>query len=179
MSGINEQNQTRHAIEMFTVANEYCLFVEKSADYKPAEILDFIHKISALLYLKGLVLPMVEPEDTDASERYVTEEQYEDILNILRAKFGTEDEFFFMDYDVAVEQNPVKGSLAEQCTDIYQDLKDFVLLYSKNSALAKENAIADVKMLFNNHWGPRILTIQQILHARLYSISPDENDQDF
>jgi hypothetical protein len=179
MPDTKEQTHNRHAIEMFTVANEYCLFIEKASEYTVDEILDFVLKISALLYLKGLVLPLTEPENTDALERYVNEEQYESVYNDLKAKFGTDDDFFFIDYAIPNEDNPVKGSLAEHYADIYQDLKDFVLLFSKGSVQAKENATAIVKQLFNNHWGPRLLSVQQALHFRLYDSDPGDQYLNF
>ena len=122
---------SRKVLEMLTVANEYCLFLEKAEEYTFDELLNFLQKIAPLIYLKSALLPDVDVEDEDAVEHYVSEEQWETLFNILYNKFGEDDQFHFIDHHERSHNDPVKGSLAECFTDIYQDLKDFLLLYQK------------------------------------------------
>lgn len=158
----------RNVLEMLAVANEFCVFIEKSDDYTKEEVLGFLQKICPLLYLKGALLPMVEPAHPEANERFVTEEKWEMVFNSLRAKFQPADEFWFA--DAAFEESPeiLKASMAEHFTDIYQDLKDFLILYQRSSLAAKENAVSECKRLFGNHWGVRISNVQKALHFLIY-----------
>ena len=161
-------------IEMITVSNEFCLFMEKIEQYKKEDVLEYLQKICPLLYIKGTLLPEIEVNEDSITERYVTEEQWENIFNETRKKFGDDDIFYYINNHYSNEDEPVKASLAENFTDIYQDLKDFVLLYQKNSIEAKKNAVSECKLLFETHWGYRIINSQKAIHYLLYKDKDDE-----
>jgi len=159
---------SRKVLEMITVANEYCLFLEKAEEYTQEELFSFLQKISPLIYLKSILLPEVEVTDEDAVEHYVTEEQWETLFNILYNKFGDRDQFYFIDQYEKSHQDPVKGSLAESFTDIYQDLRDFLFLYQKPMKTFKENAVNECRRLFETRYGNRLLRAQLAIHAIQY-----------
>jgi hypothetical protein len=163
---------SRKVLEMITVANEYCLFLEKAEDYSVQELLNFLQKISPLIYLKSALLPDIEVEDEDAVEHYVSEEQWETLFNILYQKFGEMDQFFFVDHHEKSHNDPVKGSLAESFTDTYQDLKDFLLLYQKPLRAFKQNAVRECRRLFETRYGYRLINAQSAIHCIQY---PEEN----
>jgi hypothetical protein len=163
---------SRKVLEMLTVANEFCLFLEKAEDYSLEELLNFLQKIAPLIYLKSALLPDVEVEDEDAVEHYVSEEQWEAMFNILYNKFGEKDHFFFVDHHEKSHNDPVKGSLAESFTDVYQDLKDFLLLYQKPLKSFKENAVRECRRLFETRYGDKLLNAQSAIHCIQY---PEEN----
>ncbi len=172
----NEPVYSRNVIEMLTLANEYTLFIEKAEEYSKEDILDYMQKIFPIIYLKACLLPTIAPNNEDAQERYVTEELWENIFNILRIKFQTEDEYWFLDNSDISQTDPIKASLADNLSDIYQDLKDFVILYQKNTRDAKENAVYQIKILFEKHWGYRIVNALKYLHYQKYKdlYAPDE-----
>ena len=155
---------SRNVLEMITVAHEYCTFIEKASDYKTEDILDYLQKICPLIYLKGSLLPEVEVEFPEANERFVVEEDWEKIFTTLREKFQSIDEYWFHDYNSVDMNDPIKGSLADNFADIYQDLKDFTLLYQKSSHAAKENAVHEIKALFTTHWGFLIVSAHRYIH---------------
>jgi hypothetical protein len=166
---------SRKVLEMVTVANEFCLFLEKSGEYPLDELLGFLQKISPLIYLKGSLLPDLEVEDEDATEHSVTEEQWEALFNLLHNKFGERDVFQFVDLQEKSHSDPVNASLAECFTDTYQDLKDFLVLYQNPLRSFKENAVRDCKRLFETRYGYKLLTAQAALHCILHPVSQDEN----
>jgi len=158
----------RKVLEMFTVANEYCLFLEKAEEYPTEVLLDFLLKISPLLYLKGALLPAIITENEDKEERFVVEQQWEDLHNVLKDKFKENNVFHKLASPDTLSGDEMKGSIAENVADIYQDLKDFVMLYMKNTYTAKEAAVFQCYLLFRSHWGPLLLEIQPQLHQLLY-----------
>lgn len=166
---------SRQIIEMLTVANEYCLFVEKASEHTLDQLLGFLQKVVPLLYIKGALLPEIEVSNPDADERFVTEEQWGDIFADLKTKFGDDDTFWSFDPMNFAADDARKLSLAEIFADIYQDMKDFVMLYQKNTNAAQENAASSVRSLFFNHWGPRAAFAVNQLHFLLYrnTISDD------
>ncbi|MEI6749575.1 MAG: DUF5063 domain-containing protein [Bacteroidales bacterium] len=174
----SEPAYSRNVLEMLAVANEYCLFVEKADEYTKEDLLGFFQKICPLLYIKGALLPIIDPANPEANERFVLEEKWEIIFNSLRMKFQPTDEFWFADDTFDKSPEMIKGSLAEHFADIYQDLKDFVILYQRNSLAAKENAVAECRRLFTNHWGIRIVNMLNALHFLNYP-TIKENDNVF
>lgn len=159
-----EPENSINVLEFLRVAHEYCLFTEKVAEKNKAEICDFFLKIGPLLYLKGKLLPEINPEYPETSERFVTEEEWQDIFNVHRAAFLEDDEYYHVNYEEFNEYEAVKASLSENFTDIFQDLKDFVLLYQKNSQAARQNAVHDCKALFETRWGHKILSNMRYIH---------------
>lgn len=155
---------SKNVTEMLTVANEYCHFLEKAHQYEIKDILNYLQKILSLLYLKGSLLPNTEVKMTEANERFVTAENYEILFNELRNKFKPKDEFWALDHADSKETSPERHSLAEDLSDIYQDLKDFILLYSKGTQAAQENAVHDCKLFFETHWGYRLVQAQKYVH---------------
>lgn len=176
MSNTQNPDQVTSAsvIDMFTVANEFCIFTEKAENYNPDEVLQYYAKICPLLYLKGALLPVIEPDEDYFGERFVNEDQWESIYNSLQIVFTGKDEFFTLSYENA-DDMPLKASISEHLADIYQDLKDFVLLYQKNHTYARQNAVHECRKLFITHWGARIAALLPALHAIAFQF--DEEDE--
>lgn len=162
----NELVFSRKVMEMITVANEFCIFIEEISKYDTLQVLAYLERVVPLLYLKGSLLPEVEISDDTANERFVTEEQWEQFFQELKNKFGEFDSFY--SNENAREKEIVQYSIADQVTDIYQDLKDFILLYGRNTMAARENAIRSCKDLFEVRWGYRAIRVMQAIHFALY-----------
>lgn len=160
----HEQILSRPIVEFITVSNEFCRFTEKAEEYTKEDIVEYYRRVLPLLYLKGSMVKSPVPSDPDASERFVTEEEWEILFNALRNKFYPDDHFWISssmhDEDTEIE----KASLAECLADVYQDMKDFLMLYQKNRLAAKENAVHDVCRHFDEHWGPAALKAMLALH---------------
>ena len=169
-----DPSTSANVLEMFTVANEFCIFTENAEKYNPEEVIQYYAKICPLLYLKGAILPLVEPDEDFFGERFVNEDQWENIYNSLLTLFPGKDDFYTLSYENA-DNVPLKASIAEHLADIYQDLKDFVLLYQKNHNYARQNAVFELKTLFKSHWGSRIASLLPALHTIAF---PTEFDED-
>ena len=160
----NDPENSISVLEFIRIAHEYCLFAEQIDQKDREDASEFFLKIGPLLYLKGKLLPEIEPEYPEASERYVTEEEWQEIFNLFRVVYNEKDEYYHVFYEEAAEFEAVKASLSENFADIYQDLKDFILLYQKNPSAARQNAIHDCKALFEARWGHKVLSNLRYLH---------------
>lgn len=163
--------------ELVTIAGEYCYYLETVEDKSKKGILEFTHRILPLLYLKGTMLPVIEVEYPEADERFVTEEQWETVFTTLREKFGVDDEYWIIDPLYINETEPLKASISENLSDIYQDMKDLVKLYEKNTFAARENAVKSCKELFSKHWGYKIGNLHNRLHHLLYGSEDQPIDE--
>lgn len=163
MSSTGENlTQSKSVLEMITVAHEFCLFMEKVDSYSQEDILNYFQKIIPLLYLKGSLLPDIEVTDDSYVERYVTAETWEIVFNELRNKLKPLDNYWVLAHSDDTEAS--KANIADNLTDVYQDLKDFVILYTKNTQTARENAAYECKLLFETHWGIRLLNALKAIH---------------
>jgi hypothetical protein len=168
---------SKQVVEMATVANEFCYFIENIEKKEKEIVLEFMQRILPLLHLKGSLLPNIEPEHPEANERFVTEEQWERVFNELRQVLGEDDEYWIIDPQYMNDTEPLKASLSENITDIYQDMKDFLLLLQKNTHAARENAVSECKILHANHWGYRVGNIFTRIHHLIYF--EDDSPSDF
>ncbi len=176
-NGTEEAYRSNQVIELLTVANEYCLFLEKAQEYGKERLLDVVSKICPLLYLKGALLPSVASEDAAANERFVTQEQWQELFFVLNEILADDDLFWYAMRESDGQYVLVKASLAEHLADIYQDMKDFVLLYQKNMRASKENAASEIRLLFSSHWGIRITQLQRHVHALIHG-EPEEGSEE-
>jgi len=167
-SGNDEPVYSRHVLDFLTVANKYCLSLEKSQQYTRYELFSFLQKIAPMIYLKAVLLPDTESSDEEATEHFVTEEEWETMFNELYRKFGENDSFSYVDLRENSHHDPIKASLAECFTDVYQDLRDFILLYQKPRKAHKENVVRECRKLFENRFGYRLLIAQAAIHNILY-----------
>ncbi len=162
-------------LDFLTIANEYCLIVEECGKYPRDTLLGYMHRILPLLYLKGSLLPEIRPPDDDLYERFVTEEQWENCLKDLIKQMDNEDVFWFVPHQHHHNSDsgrdkpePEKGRISEHLADIYQDMKDFVLLFQKPLSSSKEHAVASCTYLFYDNWGHKALTTATMIHALLF-----------
>jgi len=169
---------SKHIVEMLTIANEYCLFIEKIETYKKSDVVNYMHKILPMMYLKGALLPGVNVEDPLANEKFINEIQWERIFRDVKHKMGDDDEFWIIRNTGLNKHEPQPASIGDNLADIYQDMKDFLLLYQKSSVYAKQNAVNDLQKLFRNHWGERVLNVSTAMHSLNFDTSRNPFDSE-
>lgn len=157
----------KNVLEVLTISNELCLLFDNSDKYDKNDFLTVLQRLLPLLYLKASLMNKVAASNPDASERFVTEEQYELTYQALKKIFSSGDLFSV----ASRNEVAIKVSLSEFLTDIYQDIKDFVMLYQRPTISAKENAINECIILFEKHWGPKLIAALQALHQLKYPVS--------
>jgi len=170
----NHPVYSKNVLEFITVVNDFCLMMPKVGTLSKSSLIDYLQKVCPLLYVKASLLPAIEIENPEANERFVTEEEWESLFNELRKKFSKDDEFWYIDNSTE-HNDSVKASLAESFTDIYHDLKDFLLLYQRNSIDAKENAVGEVKLAFEKRWGFRLVNAHKALHYLIMTGNIQDN----
>ena len=166
----------RSVLEMITVANDYCMTLKKVETLSKRKLLDYVTKVSPLLYLKGALLPETPVNQPDMNERFYTEEEWENLFNAMRKILGNDDVFWYADPELSDEL--VKGSLSEHMTDVFQDMEDFLLLYQKNSLYSKENAVHELGKLFISNWGKKLLRMMPHVHMVHFATKQSDNGED-
>ena len=115
------------AIEFVTVAVQLCLYLEQAAEHEKADFIEKMLCLLPLLYLKARLLPKATEEMDGYPERFVTEQEYEDLRQFIAQKLGSDDAYL----EVFVEEmrysdEPITAFISENIADIYQEIKDLL-----------------------------------------------------
>jgi hypothetical protein len=161
---------SRNVVEFVAVANEYCKYAEHAGELKGDEMLKILQRLLPLMYLKASLLPALEPFFEDGNEKFVTESDWNRIHNSFREKFGTANDYLdFHEDRLSGPETLVSSSLAENMADIYQDLKDFLLLYQTGTKEVMNDAIWECRLNFENFWGQKLVNAMRAIHKFIYS----------
>jgi len=176
---------SKNVIEFATVANEYCLFLEKMNTVSRKEFLEKIQKLLPLLYLKASLIPEMDDENVETPEKYLTEFDYNLLLNKLNDKMGQYDSYLeVFDQGMQFSETPIDASISDNLCDIYQDLKDFIFAFRLGTIEIMTDALWECQKNFSEFWGQKLVNGLRAVHALLYGdidlnensdhITPDE-----
>ncbi len=161
---------SRNVVEFVAVANVYCKYVEQAAKLKGEELLKILQRLLPLLYIKASLLPDLEPVFDDSNEKFVSESDWNHINDILTQKFGTANNYLDVVTDKPGESEDfTRSSLAEDMADIYQDIKNFLLLYQTGTNEVMNDALWECRMNFENIWGQKLVNSLRAIHKFIYS----------
>ena len=161
---------SRNVIEFVAVANEFCKYTEHASELKGDELLKILQRILPLMYLKASLLPQMNPYFEDGNEKFVTESDWVRIHETLRGKFGTADDYLeVFDEKLNESEGPVLSCISENMADIYQDIKDVLLLYQTGTAEVMNDAVWECRQNFENFWGQKLVNSMRAIHKFIYS----------
>ena len=157
-------------IEFVAVANEYVQFAENSVSFPKRDFLIKSGKILSLLYYKASLLPQVESAFEEGNEKYVTENQYEFVRLAILSKLGNHNDYQEI-FDPVYRDSgeATHGSLAEDFADIYQSVKDFIMVYRIGTVEIMQEAVFEIRNSFEQHWGQRLVNALRVIHSHITS----------
>lgn len=169
---------SRQVIEFAASANEYCKYLEATSEISGIEILKVMQRLLPFIYLRASLLPMLEPVLEDGIEKTVTEFDWTRMHDNLLGKMGNNDPFPVIVTAGDPSDGLYTGSIAENLTDIYQDLKDFVVSYKSGKEEVMNDAVWEVLMNFEEFWGKKLLNVLTAIHSVLYSESEERDENE-
>ena len=170
---------SKNVIEFATVANEYCSFIEAVDQFSRKDFITRVQKLFPLLYLKAVLLPEPDIEmSDDAPEKFVSEQDYNFILHKLEVKLGQFDAYHeVFDPSMQYSDIAIEASISENITDIYQDLKDFILAYRIGTLEVMNDALWECRNNFEQYWGQRLVNGLRAIHNLVYGNSDLEETE--
>lgn len=170
MSKKSDAVLSRGVLEFTAAANEYCKYAEHFSELKGDEILKIMQRLLPFIYLKASLLPALEPFFEEGNEKFVREADWVKIHDALREKLGTANDYLeVFDEKMSDSEGPVTCSIAEDLADIYQDLKDYLILYQTGTNEVMNDAIWECRMNFENYWGQKLVNSLRAMHSFIYS----------
>jgi hypothetical protein len=160
---------SRQVVEFAASANEYCKYLEGTKDISGIDILKVMQRLLSFIYLRASLLPLLDPQLEEPNEKTVTEFDWTRMHDNLLTKMGNNDPFPVIVTAGAPSDGLYTGSISEYLTDIYQDLKDFVVSYKSGQEAVMNDAVWEVLMNFEEFWGKKLLNVLSAIHTVLYS----------
>lgn len=154
------------AIEFVTVAVQLCLYLEQVEGQDKSEFVEKMLCLLPLLYLKARLLPKATEELDGFPERFVSEQEYEDIRQKVAQCMGADDTYLevFME-DMRYSDEPITAFVSENIADIYQEIKDLACNYQTRDEAVMNDALVNCIEAFEQHWGQKLLNVLRPLHA--------------
>lgn len=161
---------SRNVVEFATVAREYCAFLENVKTHNRKSFISASQKLLPLLYYKTSILPETEPIFDEGNEKFVTEDFYFDVQNNLKQLLGPHDDFLEI-YDPRADEGEglYTASISEYLTDVWQDLKNFTMLYQVGKAEVMNDALWECRSNFQEYWGIRLANTIRAMHILLFT----------
>lgn len=160
---------SKAVIEFVAVAGEFCSFLEQAEGFARRDLADKSRKILPLLYYKATLIPPTEPFYEEGTERFVTEEEWDTIHNKIRSRLGRHDDYPEIFDPVGRDtEDRVGGSIAENMADLYQDMKDFVMVYRMGTPEIMNDALWECMQHFDQSWGQKLLNALRALHHLMH-----------
>ena len=141
--------------------------------YEKEDFLDKILSILPLLYLKARLIPKVDLELDGYTERFVTEQEYDNMRQAVAFKLGADDAYLEVYVeDMRYSDEPITAFISENIADIYQEMKDLACNYQTQNESVMNDALIACLEAFEQHWGQKLLNVLRPLHA--ISLTADE-----
>ena len=158
--------QTKSFVKL---CRRYFEYLEKMPDKKISDFwVELLHLLPDI-YTGIFDLPQIDARYSSEVEKFVTESEYNQTFINLVTFIGALDKFAdFSDQSHPGAVKVIEASLSEMLTDIYQEVKDFVLLYETETIENMNDAIADCLDTFGRYWGVKLLSATRIIHVNLY-----------
>jgi hypothetical protein len=174
---------SKNVLEFVTVAKEFCAWLEGTPAFPRREFVETGRMMLPLLYLKASVLPKPETMlKEDFLEKFVAEEEYQQILNAVLVKMGPYNDYlevFTADMQNSVE--PLTATISENLADIYQDVKDFLMSYRTAVTEIMNEALIELVESFEEFWGQKLVNVLRAFHEVAYNgenIDEEEDETD-
>jgi len=144
--------------EMAKIAQAYCQLIESTEKADAA----WLRKVSALLpQLHSAICALAVPENeafdkamrADLDARF---EMYAELRELLGNKDG-----YWMEFDVGQDDQSMSGSLADDLTDIYCELKHGLKIMEDKPSQAVEDWCSGYQI----HWGQHLLDAERHLYS--------------
>ena len=144
------------ASELKILARNYCELVDR-LDETDSDWLGRVATLLPRLHAAVSSLNLPEPEDgyyqdADLDARF-------ELFTQLRNLLGDRDSYW-MEFDVAEDEQSMSGSLADDLTDIYCELKQGLLLVDGEP----ERAVEDWHKGYYLHWGQHLVDAERHLY---------------
>ncbi len=152
-------------VDFVTISNDFCLYLEHLKEEEgKAFILQSVTHLSGA-YAALLKLGETEPVLDSPGEPTVTEEEWSAIYKRIAILLGEYNDILRQAEEDEFDRSElVRHTISEDMADVYQDLKDFTVIYSRGIEELMNDAAWELRERFAEHWGKKLLRSLMALH---------------
>lgn len=145
--------------DLLAIAREYCDLIEslQEGDRRPLAALNGL--LPRLHAAMTAVMPLCEERIDDPN---VDLDRRFELFSRLHALLGDLDAYW-MEYDVTPDRQEMSGSLADDLTDIYCELKTGLIRLERNADTGR--TLGHWRSGFCKHWGQHVVDAERHLYA--------------
>jgi hypothetical protein len=164
-------------VTFVTHSNQLCQFLEQAAGEEGRSFIAALVRILPQLYASFVNLKQTEPVYDSAVEPAVTEQEWALIYHQVANTLGPYNEILRPADEQEFDRSEmVPHTLSEDLADLYQELKDFTLAYSRGLEELMNDAAWELRERFTEHWGRKLLRSLAALHE-LYVKGVDPTEE--
>ena len=165
-------------VEFVKAANDLCQFFEHLKDLEgKAFIIEAVKHFSAVYasYIKtGKTVPLNE----SPGDPTVTEMDWAMIHQQISMTLSSHNDYLRLaDEDEFDRSEVVTHTIAEDASDVYQELRNFLSIYSRGMEEFMNDAAWELRERFAEHWGKKLLRSLMALH-NLYIAGVDPTEKE-
>jgi hypothetical protein len=165
-------------VEFVKASNTCCLFLE---DLKETEGKSFIAesvKQFSSLYALFLLTGENEPVFENPPEPAVSEQEWSALFQRIAEILGPNNDILRVAQEDEFDRSEiVSHTISEDMADVYQELKNFSIIYSRGMEELMNDAAWELKERFTEHWGMKLLRALSALH-QLYVADVDPSQKE-
>jgi len=167
---------SREMVDFVSHANTCCQFLEELKKISAREfILESVKRFPAL-YAAFHLIGDTQPLHEGDLEPSVSEQDWAELYQQIAALLGPHNEVLRVAGEEEFDRSEVLShTISEDLADVYQELRDFTVIYSRGLEEFMNDAAWELKERFAEHWGMKLLRALSALHM-LYvkEIDPEE-----
>ncbi len=163
-------------IEVVKTGNEFCKLVENPNQNDTPTFVKNTLQSASRLYTASLAVAPPDDLPEETTQKFVAEADWVYIENATREKLGENNRLV----DLREPEHPeetTETEISECLADVYQTIKDFILLYELDYDNAMLAGIKEYLDLFRYHTGHRLLLIMSELHDLAFNVDDLEEAQ--
>ena len=146
------------ATELLSLARRYCSVIESldDGDRQP------LHQLNQILPRLHAAMTALPSRDESSFDPHIDLDQRFELFSRLRRLLGDLDGYW-MEYDVTPDRQEMSGSLADDLTDIYCELKQG--LQGLDDSDDAGRTLGRWRTGFCKHWGQHVVDAERHLYA--------------
>jgi len=149
---------------------EYFEIIENCSSISKDELLRTCAYLIPMIYAAAQKLPA--PKEIRETEIEIEKESIAAPMGDLFEVLG-DDAFYDEIFDPTRDEEPVKGCIADDLTDIYTDLKEGYLKWRIDTAESRDEALWDWTFSLDHHMGDHMVDVLRPLQRLVFFTSKD------
>jgi len=152
-------------VEFVTSANEFCRFLGHLNEEEGQLFIEESVLLLSRIYSAAVRVGETEPVEESPLETVVTEMDWNLVEQRISLLLGEHNDYLRPASEDEFDRSElVTQTISEDLADIYQEMQDFVHLYSRGLEELMNDAAWEVMQRFGEHWGIKLLRSLSALH---------------